>query len=117
MGLPSRSRQALRRKTIDAAPRPAGDSSPLTIRRAGPADAEALRILAATDSSVAPAGDVLLAEVDGRLWAALSLDDGHAVADPFRPSGELVWLLLEHARRLKRAERPFVSRRLRPAVS
>ena len=117
MGLPNWPRQALRRKTVDAAPRAAGSSSPLTIRRAGPADAEALRILAATDSSVAPAGDVLLAEVDGRLWAALSLDDGHAVADPFRPTGELVWLLLEHTRRLKRAGKPSFSRRLRPAVS
>lgn len=117
MGLQSWTGQALRRKTWESRPPERTNTPPLTIRLAGPADGEALRRLAETDSSAAPAGQVLIAEVDGRLWAALSLDDGHAVADPFRPTGELAWLLVEHARRLRRAERPKLTRRLRPATS
>ena len=78
---------------------------PLTIRRALLADRDALERLAAADSSRMPAGTVLLAEVGDELWAAASADDFHAVADPFRPSSELVFLLVEHARQLRRAER------------
>ena len=72
----------------------------LTIRRATAADASAVRRLAALDSAFPPTGDVLLAEVGDELWAALSVDTDHAVADPFRPSGELVDLLRFRAGRL-----------------
>ncbi len=92
----------LRRKELPAAP---ASPSALTIRLAVPADEDALAGLAALDSSRPPRGLVLVAEVGGALWAALSLDDGHAVADPMRPSGELAWLLLERGRRLRRTER------------
>src|SRR6185436_5769401 len=78
-------------------------SPDVTIRYARPDDALALLDLADLDSSRAPHGIVLVAEVDGRLWAAHSLDDGHAVADPFRPSGELSFLLVERARQIARA--------------
>ena len=64
-----------------------------TIRRADLADLAALDRLAALDSKSAPTGDVLVAEVGGELWAALELSSGRAIADPFRPSGELVDLL------------------------
>jgi hypothetical protein len=77
----------------------------VTIRYAGNGDAEALAVLAALDSSRAPRGEVIVAEVTGELWAAISLDDGHAVATPFRPSGELTFLLAERARELNRATR------------
>jgi hypothetical protein len=83
---------------------PSGASS-LTIRYAGPADAGAIDRLAQLDSRRAPRGVVLVAEVGGELWAAHSLDDSHTVADPFRPTGELVALLLERARQLRRAAR------------
>ena len=53
---------------------------------------------------------VLLAEVGGELWAAISLDDGHLVADPFRLSGELAFVLADRARRVKRAERGRMGR-------
>jgi hypothetical protein len=72
----------------------------LTIRRAAGADESAVRRLSALDSAFPPTGDVLLGEVDGELWAALSIDTGHAVADPFRPSGDLVDLLQFRADRL-----------------
>src|SRR3954452_20658186 len=71
--------QLTQRKAIPATP------APLRIRQARHADAAALERLAALDSSQIPTGDVLLAEVGDELWAALSLDDGHHVADPRRP--------------------------------
>jgi hypothetical protein len=70
----------------------------LTIRPAGPEDAGALDLLAALDSSRVPAGPLLLAEVDGALWAAVAVHGGRAIADPFRPSGLLVELLRARAR-------------------
>ena len=87
-------------------------SPAVTIRYARPEDALALLDLADLDSSQAPHGVVLVAEVDGRLWAAHSLDDGHAIANPFHPTGELSFLLAERARQLSRAARPS-RRRLR----
>jgi len=82
---------------------PAGPHA--TIRRARPADADALAGLAKLDSSHPPRGAILVAEVGGELWAAISLDDNHLIADPFRPTGELGFDLLERARQLHRAER------------
>ena len=81
-------------------------SPAVTIRYARPDDALALLDLADLDSSTPPSGIVLVAEVGGRIWAAHSLDDGHAVADPFRPTGELAFLLAERARQLSSAARP-----------
>jgi hypothetical protein len=70
----------------------------LTIRPADLADLAGLDRLAALDSSSAPTGDVLVAEVGGELWAAVEVETGAAIADPFRPSGDLVTLLRHHAR-------------------
>jgi hypothetical protein len=68
-------------------------NSTLTIRRASDADGVALNRLAALDSSRPPSGDVLIAEVGAELWAAVEVQSGAAIADPFRPSGDLVELL------------------------
>lgn len=73
----------------------------VTIRYARSDEAAALAHLAELDSSRAPHGVVVVAEVAGELWAAVSLDDGHAVADPFRPSSELAFLLLQRSRQLR----------------
>ena len=84
-------------------------SASVTIRYARPDDALSLLELADLDSSYPPHGVVLVAEVGGRVWAALSLDDGHGIADPFRPSGELSFLLAERARQVAKTmprERP-----------
>jgi hypothetical protein len=86
----------------------------LTIRFARPDEAEALAALARLDSSHAPQGTVLVADVRGELWAAVSVDDGHAVANPFRPSGELTFRLAEHARELHRASGDGLPPRRRP---
>ena len=76
------------------------NNTALTIRRATAADAFSVRRLAAIDSASPPTGDVLLAEMGDELWAAVSVDTGAAVADPFRPSGDLVELLRFRAGRL-----------------
>lgn len=68
-------------------------SDAVTIRRAFPDDAADLARLAALDSRRPLRGDVLLAERDGRILAALSPADGRAVADPFAPTADLVALL------------------------
>src|SRR4051812_27691864 len=94
-----------RKDPVAATPAGSGTPTSLTIRHAAPADDVALARLAELDSSRVPHGDVLVAEVGGEPWAALSLDDMHAVADPFRPSADLVFLLLDRARAVARAER------------
>jgi hypothetical protein len=87
----------------------------LTIRRADLADLAALDRLAALDSTSAPTGDTLVAEVAGELWAALEVHSGRAIADPFRPSGELVELLRLHAREERAPRRSL--RQLLPRVA
>ena len=77
----------------------------LTIRHAGPADTAALEQLAALDSSRPLRSPVLVGEVGGELWAAVSMKDYEVVSDPFRPSGELAFVLVERARQIERAER------------
>jgi hypothetical protein len=84
----------------------------LTIRPADLADLAGLDRLAALDSSSAPTGDVLVAEVGGELWAAVEVETGAAIADPFRPSGELVTLLRHHARNAQPERRGALGRLL-----
>ena len=89
-----------------AGPIPSVPAGPhVTIRHARPADADALAVLAKLDSSHPPRGAILVAETGGELWAAVSLDDHHLIANPFRPTGELAFGLVERARELRRAER------------
>lgn len=56
---------------------------PITVRPAYADDEPALVRLAALDSAPVPMAPLLVAEVQGELRAALSLQDGSAVADPF----------------------------------
>ena len=77
----------------------------LTIRPADAADAGALFRLAALDSAYPPTGDMLIAEVGAELWAAIDVDTGDTIADPFRPSGDLVDLLRLRASLLNGRER------------
>jgi hypothetical protein len=80
-------------------------SADVVVRYARPDEADALAALAQLDSSRAPRGDVIVADVQGELWAAVSVDDGHAIANPFRPSGELTFRLSERAREIHAAGR------------
>lgn len=72
----------------------------ISIRPFADSDAAAVREVAQRDSSLVPAGLLLVAEVDGAVRAALSLDTGEVVADPFFPSNALVDLLRTRARQL-----------------
>jgi hypothetical protein len=80
----------------------------ISIRPAVSADRPALERLAILDSAHLPAGDLLVAEVDGELVAALNADSGFAIADPFRPTADTVALLRMHARETERRSRRAV---------
>ena len=81
---------------------PLDDGLGFTIRFAYPDDALALRHLAALDSQPPPPAPLLVAEVAGELWAAVSVTDpSRAIADPFRHTQALVALLRERAARLR----------------
>jgi hypothetical protein len=85
--------------------RSADPGTSLTIRAAMPADSAALTRLAQRDSARAPhASEMLLAEVDGDLRAAVPLHGGEAIADPFHPTSELVRILQARARQLAEAD-------------
>lgn len=84
----------------------------VSIRRAGPHDAPALHRLAALDSALPLRGEVLMAEAGGEVLAALSLEDGSAVADPFSPTAALVALLRLRRDQLCRPDPPSRARRL-----
>jgi hypothetical protein len=75
--------------------------SVITIRPATEADAETLRAIAIRDSRHPLTGRILVAEEDGVLVAALSLDERRAIADPFEPSATVLSLLDARARALR----------------
>jgi hypothetical protein len=74
-----RNARAARRAAVEAA------IADVTVRRLDhrPADRAALDYLADLDSREPLEGEVLGAELDGALVAAISLDDGEVIADPF----------------------------------
>jgi len=62
-----------------------------------------LERLAALSEKPTPDGDWLVADVDGVPVAALSLDDGSTLADPFKPTAQVVSLLQLRARQVAAA--------------
>jgi hypothetical protein len=76
----------------------------IIIRSSTDHDAPALARLAVLDSAPAPRGRALVAEVDGAMRAALPLDGGRPVADPFAETAHLVELLRAHAAALEAAD-------------
>ena len=76
-------------------------SPTVVIRAARGSDGPALRRLAALDSAELPAGELLIAEADDAVVAAMSLQTGEKVADPFRRTAEVVDLLAYRAKRLR----------------
>jgi hypothetical protein len=75
----------------------------VTLRYANAADDTRLRELAQLDSGPVPELPALVAEVDGRLRAALPLDGSAPLADPFHRGAELIQLLRVRATQLARA--------------
>jgi hypothetical protein len=113
-------------------PRETAETSPplprsLVIRLARPADARALDRLARLDSAPAAGhriaaladapweGGVLVAEVDGAVQAARVLEDGTAIADPFRATAGLTALLALRAGQLSASAGP--RRRVLPLLA
>jgi hypothetical protein len=74
----------------------------ITIRRATADDTLALRRLAQLDAVRLPEGELLVAEADGEIRAALRISDSAYVADPFFPSRELVGMLATRAKAIRR---------------
>ena len=83
----------MHRSSLPGSTRNAAAERRVTIRRAAAADGPAVQRLAQRDSARPPDGDVVLAEVDGEVVAAMPLDGGGAIADPFVPTAEIVRLL------------------------
>jgi hypothetical protein len=80
----------------------ADDDDGLTVRAATQRDSEAVRLLAALEGVSMPRGRVLVAQVGDDVVAALPLEGGGPLADPFRPSAHFVELLQLRARQLRR---------------
>ena len=78
------------------ASRRVSEDAPLTIRHATAADLPALERLAALDSPRIPSGELFVAEAEGRLLAATSIDTGAVIADPFERTATVVELLRIH---------------------
>src|SRR3954447_22505770 len=68
----------------------------IVIRSARSADEQDIAVLGVLDGSRhTPEGRVMVAEVDGRIRAAVG-SNGIAISDPFWPSAELVGMLRVH---------------------
>lgn len=89
------------------------------IRLCRVSDRPALELLAALEQRTLPRGSFVIGEIEGVVAAALPLDeDAPALADPFRPTAQLVSLLELRAAQLRRAERRRLPRlRRRPAAA
>jgi hypothetical protein len=94
-------------------------TAPLVLRPATSVDTADLQRLAVLDSASPLTGEVMLAYAAGEVRAAVSLETGRSIADPFYPSLELLPLLRAAAggraprrrslRRRARATRPALA--------
>jgi len=90
--------------------------SSITIRPGYADDERALIRLAALDSAAGvPPAPLLVAEVNGELSAAVSLHDGTVIANPFRPTADVIALLRAHVKAVTPA--PRKRPRLQPRLS
>jgi hypothetical protein len=95
----------------------ASRSQVLALRLARSADECPLQRLAALDEQPELSGEVLLAYLSGELVAAISIDDGRVIADPFVATSDAVSLLELRAHQLVgRAVRPKGVRRFVQAL-
>ena len=78
-----------------------GGYDSVAVRLAGPEDETAIRRVAALDSRHAAGGPHLVAEADGDVIAALAIGSGHAVADPFRWTADVVELMKMRAAQMR----------------
>ena len=83
---------------------PGREQYPIAIRRARDSDMPLLHDLAEVDSAKPLAGPVLVAVIEGRIWAAVGLDGDHVIADPFLPTAPAVELLRLRVAQLRAGE-------------
>jgi hypothetical protein len=89
----------------------------LTVRAALASDASAIARIADLDSSYElPRSPLLVGERGGAIVAALSLRDGHVVANPFVPTADLVALLRLRARQVRQEHAERVGWRRRASA-
>jgi hypothetical protein len=81
---------------------PMNATANITVRPAAASDYPTIWQVAALDDSSVPGGPLLVAELEGELVAALSLESGHAIADPFQRTIEAVDLLRLRASQVAR---------------
>ena len=77
-----------------------GGYDSVAVRLARPDDEAAIWRIAALDGRKAPRGQVLVAEADGEVIAALSVTDGDRAADPFRWTSDVMALMEMRAEQL-----------------
>jgi hypothetical protein len=82
---------------------PAPANHRVTVRLAELGDGEAIARLAGLDSARVPKGTLLVADVAGSIQAALAIEGGRAIANPFAPTADLVRLLELRATQLREA--------------
>jgi hypothetical protein len=95
-------RRAGRKKRVPDDVRELADEG-LTMRVDEARDRDALRLLAALDGKHVPSGPTLVAEVNHEVVAALPLNGGQALADPFKRTANIVAMLELRARQLRHA--------------
>ena len=79
---------------------PMNATANISIRSATANDYPTIWQVAALDDSPVPGGPLLVAELEGEVIAAVSVETGHAIADPFRRTAEAVALLELRAQQL-----------------
>jgi hypothetical protein len=89
-----------RRRSRGGRPSRAADAA-VTIRAASPADAGDIARLSELDERALPQGEQLLGVLEGRVVAALDVDTGSAIADPFVPTVGVVKLLELRAKQVR----------------
>jgi hypothetical protein len=107
--------EARQRRLVHAARHPA--PAEVTVRFARDTDALALDRLALLSERPVPQGTLLVGSVHGELIAAVAIEGGPAISDPFRRTADAVQQLHGHAKEL-RGPLPWlrIPRALRPAV-
>jgi hypothetical protein len=94
-------RRAARARKAPTEPVDHAEKEDVTVRAASQRDREAVRLLAALEGVNLPSGQMLVAQVGDEVVAALPLDGGRALADPFRRTQHLVAMLELRARQLR----------------
>jgi hypothetical protein len=94
-------------------------STAITFRQATSADRTALNELAQLDSTRLDDDHYTVAEIEGRIVAAVSRTSGSAIADPFRRTAGIVEMLRSHAApaTVRQTRRHLSVRRARPAIA